>query len=690
MTMRTRSALAVAVALTLGAKAIPEADAAIIPVMASDETLQVALPAAGVAPGATLQFELDGYDIAAVVQVAADVVSIPVATLGLTPGEHTLRILVAQDNGDLDTLADHTLDVYQREGVRAAAQEWNVLLGSQYRVAQHPDDTFEGAGRGSNTALAEWQGDYDRGTWIAGGVIQAIYDSNRAAGSGESRWQLPALDLRAGRRFESGHVALGLGDDELLPDNLVFSGFVRRGLRIEASALHERLNAQTFTLHTDPVTSFDARLAPYDTGASVVGAHADFAPFARHPDALTLSASWLDGDSDLGGVGILMPEADFEMPLTVGGSAWAVALDSFSLGRSLWLHGAYARSRFDADGEPYGEPARDDDARRAVVQLASGGALSTAMLDQWSIGYEHRRVGPHFFSLGNLMLPGDLDLRQMHASFATHGFGLEMQALDQFTDVDDDPLRPRVDSDQQRIFLSYTPSTVDPAAGPWKWLGVPSVSAGYEATANTQRASDLLIVGYDLDNRQRAVSGDLSFTHTRFTLGLNAQRIERDDRSRALIVDDFLLYAPAPDSRETLWGLSLGWNVGERFTLAPQWQRSRLRDVPDGAATDNDLWSLQVQANLIPDVLSVQLGWSESNDAQRFFELPQDRQRLSSNSGTLDISYRMRTPNAFWPGIHWYLRGAYGRNALNTPAFAQAESQWQAQLSFELNWQKAP
>ena len=93
---------------------------------------------------------------------------------------------------------------------------------------------------------------------------------------------------------------------------------------------------------------------------------------------------------------------------------------------------------------------------------------------------------------------------------------------------------------------------------------------------------------------------------------------------------------------------------------------------------------------MIPEVLSIQLGWSDSNDEQRFFELPQDSQRLNSSSGTLDISYRMRTPNALWPGINWYLRGAYGRTALNTAAFAQADSQWQAQLSFELDWQKGP
>ena len=672
----------------LFAHALARAD--VLAVLSSAEELRVALPPEAVANGVTVQVELDGYDIGAVSPNVDGSVRIPLANLGLTPGEHQLRILVVNDSGDIDTLAEHTLDVYQRQGVRAAAQQWSVLLGSQYRIAQHPDEAFEGAGRASSSAVTQWQAEYDSGTWTAGGSFQTLFDSNRMPGSEESRWQLPALNLRAGRRFESGHMALGLGDDESLPNNLIFSGFVRRGLRLEAGGLGDRLNAQAFTLHTDPVTSFDANLVPYDTGASVVGLHTDLAPFARHPDALTLSASWIDGDSSLGGVGIYMPEQDAEMPLTVGGSAWTIALDSFSLGRALWLHGAYAKSRFDADGEQYGEPARDDDARRVVVQLASGGTLATAMLDQWSMGYERRRVGARFFSLGNLMLPGDLDLQQVHASMHTHGLGLEAQALDQHTDVDDDPLRPRVDSDQQRVTLSYTPSTLDPSKGPWKWLGTPSLSAAFETTANTQSAADRLVAGYDLDNRQRTVSGDLSFSHTRFTVGLNAHRIARDDRSQALIVDDFLLYEPSPDSRETLWGLSLGWYVSERLTLAPQWQRSRLRDLPDGAATDNDLWSLQVQASVIPEVLSVQLGWSDSNDAQRFFELPQDSQRLSSSNGTLDISYHMRTPNAFWPGIDWHLRGAYGRTALNSAAFAQVDSQWQAQLSFELNWQKAP
>ncbi|HEY6125136.1 MAG TPA: hypothetical protein VIV63_10820, partial [Steroidobacteraceae bacterium] len=603
MTMIPTDAAAVRFALLamwMAASAPARAD--VIPVFASDETLNVALPPGAIAPGATLQLELDAYDIGAVASVADGRISIPVATLGLTAGEHTLRILSASENGDIDTLAEHTLDVYQRPGVRASTQTWNVLLGSQYRLAQDPDEAFDGSDRGSSTAALQWNAATDRGTWIASGSFDTFYNSDRGIGSEQPLWQLPALQLKAGRKFDSGHVAIAMGDNETLPGNLVFSNFNRRGLRLEAGGLDERFRAQAFTLHADPVTQLDAPLVPDDSEDGVLGAYSEIAPFARHPDALSLSVSWLDGDSDLGGVGIATPGLESEAPLTFGGHAWDAALDSFVFGRALWMHGEYAKSRFDADGEQSGDPARDDDAQRLVIQLSSGGDFALAGIDQWSLGFEHLRVGTHFFSLGNLMLPGDLDLRQLHASIYTHGLTLDLQALEQNTDVDDDPQRPRVDSDQQRITLGYTPATADPSAQPWRWLGVPSVSAGYESTANEQSAEDLLVAGYDLDNRQRTVSGALNFTHTRFSFGITAERVERDDRSQPLVVDDFVLYQPTPDSTETLLGLNLSWFASERLTLAPQWQRSRIREQPDGETRDSDLWSLQLQASVIPEV----------------------------------------------------------------------------------------
>lgn len=652
------------------------AQADTIRVLTSESTVAIPLPAA-VPVGSTLQVELDGYDITAVVATADGRLTLPLPSLPLTPGEHALRILSANAEGDIETLAEHTLDVYQRAGRREAAQQWNLLLSDNYRFAQHPDEGNADPHNTGNGAL-QWAGKFDVGTWVAESGLNLLYDSTTPTFPGQKRLQLPALDLRVTRRLGSGSLGLAFGDGEVTSGSLIFSGFDRRGLRLEASALDERFTAQAFTLHADPVTNLDADLPPFDTDSSVVGAQANISPFSRHPDALRLSAGWVDGDSQLAGVGIVNPGLDALSMPSYGGHASMIALDSFALQRALWLHGEYAASRFDSDGEGTGAPARNDHARRFVAQLSSGGALAWPALDSWTLGFESQWVGAHFFSLGNLLLAGDLDLGQGYATVATHGATLEARVLQQNTDVADDPQAPRTDSDQQNLSLSYSPPSLDPAAAPWNWLGVPSMNLGYVATANTLRAADRVVAGYDLDSRQRALSAGLDFTQSHFSFGLSAERVNRRDLSQPLIVDDFALYEPGPDSRETLLGVNVAWSPNERLTLSPQWQRSRVRETPDGNRTDNDLWSLQLQASLIPEVLTLQLGWSDSSDRPQAFELPQEALRLTSNTGNLDLAYRMRTPDAFWPGVNFNLRAAYGSSL--------GEKQWQALLTFELNW----
>lgn len=671
----------IGVAAVLGAGALaPVARAETVRVLATDASVVVALPANAPAPGNTLQIELDGYDVTAVSTVADGNLTIPLPGLALTPGEHYLLVLAAGADGDVDTLAEHTLDVYQRAGRREASQQWNLLLSNNYRFAQHPDAAFDGTSRSAGNGALQWAGKFDGGTWIASGGLDLLYDSASPSMPGQKRMQMPAIELRVGRRIGSGSVGLAFGDGAVNPGSLIFSGFDRRGLRLEASALDQRFTAQAFTLHPDPVTNFDADVPPFDSSSNVVGAQTVLAPFSLHPGALTLSAGWLDGDSTLGGVGIVTPQLAGDAPLTYGGNAWTLALDSFAFERALWMHGEYAASRFDSDGQGAGVAARDDHARRFVAQLSSGGALTLPAFEQWTLGFEWQQVGAHFFSLGNLLLPGDLDLQQGYASLATHGVSLDGALLRQHTDVAGGALTPRIDSNQQNFTAAYTPPSIDPAASPWRWLGVPSLSLGYEATSNEQDAVDLLLAGYDLDNRQRTISAGLSFAHQHFSFGLNADRVQRRDLSQALIVDDFVLYEPGPDSRETLFGVNVAWLPNERFTISPQWQRSRVRETPDGSRTDNDLWSLQLQASLIREVLSLQLGWSDTQDRQRLFELPQQAQRLSSNTGNLDLAYRMRTPDAIWPGVNFNLRAAYGRSL--------GEQQWQAMLSFELNWKQ--
>ena len=664
------------------------AHADVIRVLASDDRIAIALPGGAPVTGSTLQIELDGYDIAAVSVVANGQLAIPLRSLGLAPGEHYLLVLAATADGEVETLAEHTLDVYQQPGRRTAAQDFNLLLSDQYRFAQDPDESFEGAPRNAGTAALQWSGKFDSGTWSADGAVNVLYDNQPLLTPEQKRWQLPAVRLAAGRRIGSGSIALAFGDGDVGLSNLIFSGFDRRGLRLEAAAFEQRFVAQAFTLHPQPVTGFEADVPPFDSGASVVGATALLAAFPRHPDALRLSAGWLDGSGTLGGAGISAAAVDPESALSFGGHASTLAIDSFALDRSLWLHGEYAASRFDADGLAAGNGARDDHATRFVAQISSGGQLRLPVLDLWTLGYQQQRVGTNFYSLGNLLLPGDLAQSQTYASLATRGVSLDLRLLVQNTDVADDAFRPRIDSRQQYLTAGYTPPGLDPAAAPWKWLGVPTLSLSYQYTANEQRAADMLLAGYDLDNRQRSLSAGVGFEQERISVNLNLDQVRRNDLSLALIVDDFVLYAPPADSRETLLGVNITWRPNERLTFSPQWQRSRLRETPQGARSSNDLWSLQLQASLIPEVLSLQMGWSDTQDRQTAFELPQDAQRLRSSTGNFDLGYRLRNPDAIWPGVNLNLRAAYGRNALHSALAPQTERQWQALLSFELNWKQ--
>jgi hypothetical protein len=651
----------------------------VIPVVGQQATVSIPLPH-GTSENGSLLFELDGYDIGAVSQVADGRLEIPLESLALDPGQHHLLVLVAHENGDIDTVAEHTLDVFARPGVRASSTRWNVLMSNDYRVAEHPDELYEGQSRSHQNGALQFAAETDRSSWLAGGTLDLLFDSDRAASPDGERWQMPAVDLRVARRFSNGYLALGFGDRQAEDGNLIASGFNRRGLRLEAHALEDRITAETFTLHADPVTSLDADVPPFDDDSSAAGAHVSVAPLARHPRALRFFAGWLDGDSTLGGTGVFVAEQPGDPPLIVGGESWTLGLDSFLLEEALWLRGEYANSKFDADGIDFGDPAGEDDAHRLVLQLSSGGAMRIPALDQWSVGFERQRVGAQFYSIGNLLLPNDLDLNQVHGSALWRGFELQAQWLDQHTDVDGAPLTPRIDSEQRRTALSFTPQLADPGSGAWKWLGVPTFRVGYESTENMQAAADAALMGYDLNNRQHGLSLGVDAAYERFSVGLSFDRIRRDDRSQALVVDDFVIYEPVPDSRETLFGLNLTWQPHERLVVSPQWQRSRTRDET-GDDVNSEMWSLQLTADILPEKLSAQVGWTEASDRQRFFELPQDAQRQSSSNGNFDFAYRMSI-------VTFHLRGVYGRNEFRSALFDERDSEWQASFTVELNWER--
>lgn len=639
---------------------------------AAAESVAIALPAGSTG---TLLVEIDGYDVTAVVRIEAGTLNLPARGLALTAGGHQLRVLAARDNGDIDTLLDRTLDVAGRAEV-SRHQTWDVLLGSGWRVAQHPDEEFAGVDRDEHRAVLQWSGERDSSSWALRGNASAAYDDVTLNAPDGNVWQLPGYLLEAERRFASGSVGLALGDDPIQLGNLLFSAYSRRGLRLDARALHDHVQVQGFTLNSEPQTRLDADVVPASASGSVQGGYAVVSPITAHPEWLRITSGYVSGDTTLGGIATSSVD-----PVTrYGGHAWNAALDSWAWDATLWLHAELARSAFDVDGLASGAPARADDAHHFAAQLSSGGSLLVPGFDSWSIGFERQAVGPHFFSLGNLMLPGDLALDHGYLRAGSHGVSLGVDTTRMESDVDDDPARARRVGNTHDVSASYTPEFIDPSVGPWRLLGVPTLSAEWQDVDWRQDEADALLAGFDLDSRQRTRTLGLDLAQERVSLSLRRSTSSYDDRSHPLVVDDFEIYTPPSDTRETTWSAQLTWTVGDRLMLAPQLQSTTLRDLASHSRSRNNLWGLQAQATLVPERWWLQASYSEARDRAAPIDPFTPAESVDSGGGVLSLVYRAHQAAAQAPDVDLQLTGQSAR--------VLDQDTWQVMLGFSVHWQK--
>lgn len=647
--------------------AVPsDAEGIVIPI--PDEALG---DAQGSAAGALL-VELNGYDVTAVATRVENRLELPTRSLDLAPGQHTLRLLAADASGNINTLIEHVLEV--QVNARSSRGRANLLLGSAYRIAEERSEDFAGVREDDQRALLELDAESQAANWAlraAGGIL---YDTARETSPEDALWQSPAYALQAERTFANGAASVTLGDDAVPFGNLLFNSFTRRGLRADASALGDRLQAQVFTLYSDPRTRLDEDVLPSHSDERAIGGYTTFSPLPRHAQWLQVTAGYVDGEGTLGGAAIntLDPETLY------GGHAWNAAIDSFTLGTSLWAHLEYAKSRFDTDGIGQGVSARSDDARQVVVQLGSGGTLAVPGLDEWALGWQHQVIGPSFFSMGNLLLPGDLSLNQGYLRLGWQGLQLGADLVSQHSDVEDDPARPRHDSTRRSVIASYTPIHIDAQAGLWRLLGTPTLSAEFEVVEFEQPDSDALLAGFDLDSQLRTSAFGIDMVGSSMSFGVRFGETRFDDRSQALIVDDFPIYEPLADTRERTTTVQLAWNPSARFMLAPQFQRSRLTTAGIPGASRNDLWGLQCQAELVRETLWLQASYSETGDQPINVDPTLAQEEFNSGGGAANIVYRMRPAGGAWPAIDWQLGGQYASNDL--------QDTWQVHLGFELSW----
>ncbi len=670
------STLGVSLGLAIGT-ASSQADTIAVP--ANAERVTLPLPPTGDAQRGdrALIVELDGYDVTALVERNEDALHLPTRGLDLSAGSHALRILAADAAGNIDTLVEHVLEV------RITERSWrgrsNVLLGSIHRIDEDPAEDFAGVRGDDQRALLELDAQSADARWALRAAGGAIYDSARETSPDAALWQSPAYAIQAERTFGDGAAAVTLGDTRVQFGNLLFNDFARRGLRADARALADLVQAQVFTLYSDPRTRLDEDVLPSHRDERAIGGYMTISPLPRHPQWLQITGGYVDGEGTLGGATIVTFDQGAAGTITLyGGEAWNTALDSWTLGNSLWVHAEYARSRFDSDGIGQGDAAQSDDARQFAIQLGSGGALAIPGLEEWALGWQHQIVGTNYFSIGNLLLPGDLSLNQGYVRLGLFGMQLGAEIVSQHSDVEDDPSRPRHDSTRRVLLASYTPLHIDPEAGLWRVLGTPTLSAEFEHVELDQPDSDALLAGFDLDNSLRSSSFGIDFAGAQLSFGLRYSDVRFEDRAQPLVVDDFPIYEPQADTHERTASVQLSWNPSPRFMLAPQFQRSRRTTDGTPGVSYNDLWGLQGQAELVRETLWLQASYSETSDEPLPIDPLAPVEEFSGGGGAANLVYRMRPARGAWPAIDWQLGGQYARTDL--------QDTWQVHLGFEVSW----
>ena len=444
---------------------------------------------------------------------------------------------------------------------------------------------------------------------------------------------------------------------------------------------------QIFTVNSEPQVSYrKSVVTPNSREERSQGASLRFAPFSENSDRLQLSASYLDGQSRLIGTGINYETGFYEeFETSYGGKNWEYTLNSFWLERALWLHGSYARSDFDADGFDTGAPAERDSASNISVQISSSGRLADSLqslkLQRWTLLLQQQTVGPQFFSLANLSLPGDLQTRQAQLQLAWSQVDIQALFLDSHNDVDDRASIARQFNTQSRLTVNYSPMAIEPDQGIWHWLGQPALSFSVNQLQRDQRQQDALIAGYDLNDTTMEYRASVNFYRDKLQWGLEHSRVDYSNSAQPLISDGFILSQPLSDNSNHFTTLQLAYTPNRYLSLQPSVQWNSYTE----AATDTEQTSLSAafntQIQIIPNRLSLDASYTSLNQDTSYSNSLFD-QRQETEYASLVVNWLAVRANDYSPGVSVSLRGNWNRNDSD---FQEYED-YQIFLGFEISW----
>ncbi len=539
-----------------------------------------------------LSLELDDIDVTAMVGREGDY-AIFVPAQPLSFGRHRLRLLENGADGAIIERGFWQLEIRKSAAFREATLNLSTSAELSQRLADNNlSDLPPHRTQGTGTAVI--QGRIADDAWQAGLNLPLFYNSNsggREVDVGEFLldWQQDALSAKVGHH-------------PISPDNLVLSGFNRRGVSAtyKARALDTRVTG--FSMRGSQIAGFQGGLGVTDDMDQVNGGIVTAYPINRADTSMTISAVYLSGEAPDSGQGV------GGSALATGGDAWSVMADNLWLEKRLRLRGEYAKTDYDFDGTG-GYASEQDDAYSLLLTYKPWleKQVNGQYLD-WNLGTEYKQIGSYFKSVASPGSTADRETARLFSDLTWGGFSLQGQLTQETDNVVDLPTLPRLRTRLASFSTTYTPT---PDYTPEEelvtgWLGYPS----YSLFGNLQTAKTTARSSADpntwVDTQTRILGASANFSHDNWSWGINHTWTRLFDDSG----EGGTPTTNASRSRAT--GLDLFFTLTPDYSLAPHvtWDETTYLDL--GYTDKSLLWGVSLDARLIPDRLTGRLEYSLS------------------------------------------------------------------------------
>jgi len=621
-----------------------------------NQSLALTLPdAAFSTEGASLSVDLDGYDVSAFAHVDGSRLLVDLE-IPLTAGQHALSVFLFYPDGSAEVVVEASLDAPAIQG-----SEWsfNTLFQSNYRATEKPTADYDGIDSVTNTGSVSFQTESRSGAWTVGAAVDAMYDRNSQVAGGDD-WLLPDYELYAAYGWDAVEAVARNGNITVPRNDLLFSAYGRRGTALETTATSGRFSLQAFDVSSVPRNDFGGSTGDKTSGVAGTLSFVD--------GQLQIGGGFVDGKTSFDGAGFNVQND----PILYGGDSWNLSLDSWLLEDSIWLHIEQAESDFDADGIGIGLPASSDDATQALLQLSSSGKLGTGPFEYWSTVFEYKRVGRDFYTLGNLSLPGNIEINSAWFQGGFSSFVIDIDVTTEETNPNDDPLLPTQTLERTGANFAYAPATLNADNRLWQLVGVPSLSGWIYRIDKSQPDSDALIAGFDVDNRTDDAGVSLVFSHDKLSWSVEYGAVDYDDMSSAVIENGDLIYEPLSDSRNRYLSLTASWIPGERVSLDGYLQRNNLEETDFQNEYRTNSYGVSGNFILMPDKLSLFLSLSQGEDRNRFGNLMFAPEHFESRFASLQLNWKVSEAAGSRPALNVFIKGNYSRNE-NLAAFIQED-----------------